>query len=207
MSDFWMEFLIRVVVSAPAILVAITIHEFAHAWVAYKLGDYTAKAEGRLSLNPLVHLDPMGTIALFVFRFGWAKPVPVSEYNFQNPVRGMMLTAIAGPLANFFLAILGALVFYFVDTNNYLINHFIVFFVFINIALMIFNLMPIPPLDGHKIIRGLLPETLRYYWEQLEKYSLYIFLPTLIFLIYTGAIFVVVDFIVRNMIPVYRVFL
>jgi Zn-dependent protease len=207
MSDLWMDFLMRMLIAAPAILVAITMHEFAHAWVAYKLGDYTAKAEGRLSLNPLVHLDPVGTIALFILRFGWAKPVPISEYNFKNPVRGMMLTAIAGPSANFFLAILGSLVFYFVNSDSYLVNHFIVFFVFINIALMTFNLIPIPPLDGHKIVRGLLPESIRYHWEQLEKYSLYIFLPTLIFLIYTRAIFIFVDLVVGNMIPGYRVFI
>ncbi len=202
-----MDFLISIIISAPAILIALTVHEFSHAWVAYKLGDYTAKAEGRLSLNPLVHLDPIGTIVLFLFRFGWAKPVPIAEYNFANPPLGTTLTSLAGPLSNFILAIVGTMVFHLIDTDHLLINSLVIYFVFINIALMCFNLLPIPPLDGHKIIRGLLPPQIRFYWEQMEIYSIYIFIPVVIFLIYTNVLFTVIDAIVVNLIPTYQFFL
>ncbi len=201
------DFLLGIIITLPTILIALTFHEFAHAFVAYKLGDWTGKSEGRLSLNPLVHLDPIGTIALFFFRIGWAKPVPISEYNFKNPVVGTMLTAIAGPVSNLILALVGSGIFFFLNSSNYLVNAFWVYFVFINIALMLFNLLPIPPLDGHKIVRGLLPPNARFYWEQLENYSIFIVIPTLLFLFQTGLLFLAIESIIQHLIPSYTIYL
>lgn len=180
----WMLF------SIPSFIIASTVHEFAHAYTAYKLGDLTAKINGRMTLNPLAHIDPVGAIMMVIARFGWSKPVPVNEYNFKNPVLGTALTSLAGPASNLILAVLGAVPLRFLihsneltpDTlrANFLITTFRTF-ILVNLSLGIFNLIPLPPLDGHKIVRAFLPEQLRYYWEELAKYSTWIlvfmFLP------------------------------
>ncbi len=167
------DFIYWGIVAVPSILIASTVHEYAHGYSAYKLGDPTAKAEGRLTLNPLKHIDPIGALSMLIFRFGWSKPVPINEYNFKKREIYTALTALAGPVSNFILAILTALInHFFVKDPNSLIAFLLYTFATINIALGIFNLIPIPPLDGHKIVRGILPKALRYYWEQLEKYSL-----------------------------------
>lgn len=159
----------------PGILAALTIHEFAHGWSAWRLGDPTAKQEGRLTLNPLSHLDPIGTIMLFIFHFGWAKPVPVDPYYFKNPRRDMVIVSAAGPAANMILALLLSL------TMRTLLNMGIItpfgsevylmlaMAIFINLILAFFNLIPIPPLDGSKVVGGLLP--LRYLgtWRNFER--------------------------------------
>jgi Zn-dependent protease len=155
--------------SIPSIIIASTIHEFSHAYTAYKLGDPTSKMMDRLTLNPLKHIDPIGAVCMILFRFGWSKPVPINESYFKNPVLGTALTALAGPLSNFLVAGICALL-------NLLplpvwVQIFIYIFAVVNLSLAIFNLIPIPPLDGHKVVRALLPGKLRYYWEKLEKYS------------------------------------
>lgn len=161
--------------AVPTILIASTVHEYAHGWAAFKLGDPTAKAEGRLTLNPLKHIDPIGAISMVLFRFGWSKPVPINEYNFEKRELGTALTALAGPVSNMLLALLGGLLNWIIRPNGIL---YVILFVFvsINISLAVFNLLPIPPLDGHKIVRALLPKKIRYYWEQLEKFSIFIIL-------------------------------
>jgi len=151
----------------PAILIALTFHEFAHAYVAYRLGDPTAKYMGRLTLNPLAHLDPMGTIMIFLIHFGWAKPVPVDPRYLGNPKRDMMWISAAGPLMNMALALVsGLLLRIFIATglaNTYagspasIIFQMLYFSLYINLALAFFNLLPIPPLDGSKILAGILP--------------------------------------------------
>jgi Zn-dependent protease len=175
-----MESLYWILFAIPSILIASTVHEYAHAWVAYKLGDATARAEGRMSLNPLVHIDPIGALFMVLFRFGWSKPVPINEYNFDNPPVGTGITAIAGPVSNLIMAVIAAVIYNLIAGASILLQLFLTTFVAVNISLMIFNLLPLPPLDGHKIVRALLPPDLRYYWEQLQKYSLFILL--LIFL-------------------------
>lgn len=177
-----MDTLYWLIFAIPSILVASTVHEYAHAWTAYKLGDSTAKAEGRMTLNPLVHIDPIGAIMLFVARIGWSKPVPIYERNFQNPVVGTAITAIAGPISNLLLTIITAIIYnLFLQDSPILVQSFVYVFVLINLSLMTFNLMPIPPLDGHKIVRALLPDKLRYSWEMTEKYAIWLiiilFLP------------------------------
>lgn len=169
-----MDFLFWIIFAIPSIILASTVHEYAHGWVAYKLGDYTAKAEGRLSLNPLVHIDPIGALMMVVARFGWSKPVPINEYNFQNPVLGTTLCAIAGPLSNLILALIMSGIFHLIGGLFMPLDLFLYVFIMVNISLMVFNLLPLPPLDGHKIVRGLLPEPLRSYWESMERYSILI---------------------------------
>ncbi len=171
------EFIYWIVVAVPSILIASTVHEYAHAYSAYKLGDPTAKAEGRLTLNPLKHIDPIGALSMILFRFGWSKPVPINEYNFEKRETYTALTALAGPVSNLILASLAGLTNYILNLNpNSLIVFLLYIFTTINIALAIFNLIPIPPLDGHKVVRALLPKNLRYYWEKLERYSLILIL-------------------------------
>jgi len=142
-----------------AILVSLTVHEFSHGWAAHFFGDDTAKRSGRLTLNPLVHIDPFGFILLLVAGFGWAKPVPVNPFNFRNRRWGEALVALAGPLANLACIIVGIILFKFLapflGETNLLIN-FLFMFVLINTVLMFFNLIPIPPLDGSHVLFSIL---------------------------------------------------
>lgn len=154
---------------AVVVLLAISIHEMAHGFMAYALGDKTAKAMGRLSLNPFRHLDVVGSLCLLFFGFGWAKPVVVNPYYFKKPKRDMILTSLAGPLSNFLMAFLGLVIFkVLLMTKALYVNMlltkilmaFLNNFIFLNIGLGVFNLLPIPPLDGSKIFLPLLPERL-----------------------------------------------
>ena len=143
----------------PAILLAITVHELAHGWTARKLGDTTAERMGRLTLNPLAHLDFFGTLMLLFGPFGWAKPVPVNPANLQNPKRDMIWVSVAGPLSNILLGYITAMVYRFVFHGQVhgFSKIFFIYFIIINIGLSFFNLLPIPPLDGSNIVRGFMP--------------------------------------------------
>ena len=164
----------------PVILLALSVHEFSHGLAAYRLGDPTAKYAGRLTLNPLSHLDPIGTLMLFLVGFGWAKPVPVDPRHFANPKRGMLRVALAGPGANMALALLSGLVIRFINAHpgpfigSFIGNSFAVMMVLslrINLALAVFNLLPIPPLDGSKVLYGLLPPQYEHVAYNLERYG------------------------------------
>lgn len=168
-----------------AVLVAITFHETAHGYVAYSLGDTTAKDQGRLTLNPLAHLDPIGALLMFIAGFGWAKPVPVNPFYFKGDrTRGMMLVSIAGPLTNLALSFLAYFV-YVAGSGFYSIPFLSVFLrsmVTLNIYLAIFNLIPIPPLDGSKILAGFLPRATAYkYLNTVEQYGFLILMVLIIF--------------------------
>ena len=160
--------------SALAVLITLTVHEYAHAYAAYKMGDPTAKNLGRLTLNPLKHLDPFGALCMLFLRFGWAKPVPINARNFKNPRRGFAISALAGPLTNLIIAFFSApitLVLYklltglvtsgnlndFTFSLTYNTLLFFEFFYLINLGIAIFNLIPVPPLDGSRILGLLLP--------------------------------------------------
>jgi Zn-dependent protease len=173
-----------IIIGLPAFILAGVVHEYMHAWTAKKLGDYTATTEGRLTLNPIAHLDPIGFILMVVARFGWMKPVPINEYNFENPKRDMAIVAFAGPMSNLGLAILSALILNILPTTPAVtesvmsgdgvllfITTVLYFFLYVNLVLMLFNLIPIPPLDGSRIVRAVLPANLQYYWEELEKFA------------------------------------
>lgn len=168
-----------------AVLLAITLHELAHGYVAYCLGDNTAKAAGRLTLNPIAHLDPIGALMMFVAGFGWAKPVPVNPFFFKgNRTKGMMLVSLAGPLTNLIIAYIAAVLF--VTGTKFFYNAFLYEFllhtIYLNIYLAVFNLIPIPPLDGSKILAGFLPrETAYRYLNTVEQYGFLILMVLIIF--------------------------
>ncbi len=168
---------------ALALVLSLSLHEFAHAFTAYKLGDPTAKMSGRLTLNPLSHLDPLGTLLLLFAGFGWAKPVPVNFYNLDNPKRDMALVSISGPASNFVLAVFSALILGFLPIMSELVFTFFYFFAFYNVGLGIFNLLPLHPLDGFKVVSGILPSNLAVQWEQLAPYGIFV----LFFMILTNS--------------------
>lgn len=164
----------------PGLLLAITIHEFAHAWAADHLGDPTPRAQNRLTLDPRAHLDPMGTIAILITRFGWGKPVQFDPYNLKDPVRDTALIALAGPMSNLIIATILSLVINFNIVPWEWVQFSLVQLVIINVVLAIFNLIPVHPLDGSKILTTLLPQETAYNYEMaMERYGTFL----LIFLI------------------------
>lgn len=186
LSDFRV-YLKNLLASFPAILFAITVHEFSHGYVAYLMGDDTAKRAGRLTLNPFKHLDPIGTITLLLFRFGWARPVPVNFWKLKNMKIGIVVVSLAGPISNMIMAFLSGFIFFKLGLYRYstiitipfqqavdpmimYLCDVLAYFIFFNIVLAVFNLIPIPPLDGSKIIMAVLP---RKYLEWYAKYEIY----------------------------------
>ena len=168
-----------------AILIAITIHEFAHAWTANYYGDSTAKQMGRLTLNPLAHLDLWGTIFLLIAGFGWGKPVPFDPYNLRHPKKDSAVISFAGPFSNFVMAIISALVLRFMTETSLFTfpmwtGELLYTFIRLNVLLGVFNLVPVHPLDGFKVVAGLLPQKYYHDWMDLQKYGM-IFLIFLIF--------------------------
>ena len=179
-----MDTIYRLLIQIPILLITLTIHEFSHGYVAYLLGDDTAKRAGRLTLNPISHIDPVGLLMLFIVRIGWAKPVPVNPYNFKNQKRDMAITAAAGPAANFAMAILLSIIFRISGFSHpdfiygyvgnmqlivYIISEIIKYAILINLALGIFNLIPIPPMDGSKILGGFLSDEAYYKYTAQER--------------------------------------
>lgn len=168
---------------------AIILHEYAHGWTANLLGDPTAKLSGRLTLNPLKHIDPVGSILIpgslllayfmgwtqSLFLFGWAKPVPVNFMRLKNPRRDMMLVAAAGPLVNIILAVIGAQVVHAGVLSSGFEN-VLIWAIELNLVLAVFNMIPIPPLDGSRIVSGLLPNQMAYAYNRLERYGIFIVL-------------------------------
>lgn len=174
----------NILYSLPGLLVAIIFHELAHGMAAYALGDNTAKNSGRLTLNPIKHIDPIGFLSMLVFKFGWAKPVPINPFNFKNRKRDTLLVSLAGPVANFIIALIIVFVLKSNIITNYLAFEMILITLWYNIMLGVFNLLPFPPLDGSKIIASLLPDKVEYYFYKYEKY----FYLILILLIFTNMI-------------------
>mgnify|MGYP005840938259 CR=1 FL=1 len=170
-----------ILVLAPPILFALAFHEYSHGWVANRLGDPTAKEAGRLTLNPIPHLDPIGTIMLFLVYFGWAKPVPVNPMNLKNPKKDMLWVSLAGPGSNMLLALGFGLVIRVIGTPQitmsgasgalHLFQVMVVYGVIINIALAVFNMLPIPPLDGSKILHAFIPDEYEKQYQQFQQYG------------------------------------
>lgn len=179
---FSKEGLITFLYTLPALVLSLSIHEYAHAWVAYKLGDISQKIRGRLTLNPLSHIDPIGFIAIMLIGVGWGKPVTVDDRNFKDSRKGMMLTSLAGPASNLILAILVTIIikllmFFGIFTNiansnvGGIIINMLLYVIQFNIVFGIFNLIPLPPLDGSKVLAYFLPQKARGFMYTLERYS------------------------------------
>ncbi len=175
-----METITRLIIQVPILLITLTIHEFSHGLVAYYLGDDTAKRAGRLTLNPISHIDPIGLLMLFIVHIGWAKPVPINPYNFKDYKRDTAFTAAAGPVSNFLMAIILSVVFAFIKKANPDILYYgsaasrflismLLYAILINLALGIFNLIPIPPMDGSKILGGFLSDEAYYKYTAKEQ--------------------------------------
>lgn len=178
--------------SAIALISAITVHEFAHAYIADKLGDPTARLMGRLTLNPFAHLDPIGTLMILIARFGWGKPVPFDPYNLRHPRRDSAFISLAGPVANMILAITCSVILRFIgisSSQSVILGIISIVFeaiIMMNVSLAFFNLIPIHPMDGFKVVEGILPEDAARQWHQLESIGI-ILLLVLVFPIFGGS--------------------
>ncbi len=192
------EWLINLLLSIPSILLALSVHECAHAWMAYKLGDPTAKNRGRMTVNPLKHLDPLGVLCMIVAGFGWAHPVPVDSRNLRKPKRDMVLISLAGPVSNIILAFIGVLLlriliavcapllstaapYSFGVTASSMLISFLMLFCSLNAGLAIFNLLPIPPLDGSHLLALILPTRVYFKYVRYERYISFALVLLLLF--------------------------
>ena len=186
-------------ISLPILLITITIHEFAHALVADRLGDPTPRLAGRLTLNPLSHIDPIGLFMLFLVRFGWAKPVPINPYNFADPRSGSLFVSLAGPVSNFLFAWILAIIYRTLPLPLGEIGAAIVTYtIWINLALAVFNLIPVPPLDGSHILEFFLPAHQLDWMYRLRQYGFII----LVMIVFFGQpiLFAVIDTLYRLLI-------
>jgi Zn-dependent protease len=179
--------LIYIVITLTALVFTLVIHELCHGLAAYALGDPTARRDGRLSLNPLRHIEPFGALMMLLVGFGWARPVSVNPRFFDNPKRDMALTALAGPISNFLLAFLSVGVMKLFDVTSIITNtvgsyigDFFFYMAILSTGLGIFNLIPIPPLDGSKVLAAFLPDRLYWRYMQIERYGMFILMGLLL---------------------------
>ena len=189
--DGWdFSYLLSILLGVIPSLICITLHELSHGYVAYRLGDDTAKQAGRLTLNPIKHLDPVGLLMMLVFRVGWAKPVPVNMYRFKNPKRGMAITALAGPVSNILITIVFLFIYGLLyiplqlsDVGQYILQ-MIMITAYISLGLAVFNFIPVPPLDGSKVLFSLMSDEKYYKLMRYERYGTII----MILLVATGVL-------------------
>ncbi len=198
--------LVQVIAILFVVFLILPIHEFAHAGAAYLLGDKAIKYRGRLTFNPLAHVDPLGALCLLLFGFGWAKPVPIDPRNFKNPKGGMALSALAGPLSNLICGLLAGVGLVCIVNfapqmfSNDLGFYFILFlfnFLAINVSLAVFNLIPFPPLDGSKILYAFLPDSAVNFMYRLERYSFILIYAVIILFSRSGLLDIIDNFFMR----------
>lgn len=198
--------IINVLVILFIVFFILPIHEFAHAGAAYLLGDKAIKKRGRLTFNPLAHVDPIGALCLLLFGFGWAKPVPIDPRNFKKPKVGMALSALAGPLSNLFCGLLSGVGLYcivhfaprmFVSEAGYYFILFLLNFLAINVSLAVFNLIPFPPLDGSKILYAFLPDSAVNFMYKIERYSFILIYAVIILFSRSGLLTLIDNFFMR----------
>jgi len=180
----------ELIIIIPVILFSITIHEYSHGKAALSLGDPTAKNAGRLTLNPISHIDPIGAICLFLFHFGWAKPVPVDTRYFKNKRQDIILMSLSGPVANFSAALIAGLFYRYFQLPFMVYQLVLEYLVWFNVALGLFNLIPIPPLDGSHVLENLLPPSSSDKYRQMRRYAPYLLLTILLMdrFLHTGII-------------------
>ncbi len=183
----------NLIISIPTILYALTIHEYFHGWTANKFGDPTAKLQGRLTLNPIAHIDILGALCFVFAHFGWGKPVPVNPNNFKNPRRDNMIVSFAGPASNFVSALLFGIIFQLLRNTSFIpsgasavLYSLLLTGIVINLSLAFFNMIPLFPLDGSHILEGLLPYRMAVKYKEIERYSPFILLGLIIMGNYAG---------------------
>lgn len=218
------SWLISFLLCMPIALISLSVHETAHGYVAYKLGDPTAHNMGRLTLNPLKHLDPIGFLCMILGGFGWAKPVPINARNFKNPRKGMAISAVAGPISNLLLAMLFALVYeilyaflkdlFFTSAMTYYVALFSLQFfslaAYMNVALAVFNMIPIPPFDGSRFIYVVLPPKFYFGIMKYERYIAFALFALLILGVLDRPLNIVTNFVLSGiynlweLIPIFR---
>lgn len=186
-----LNYLLGFVLSAPAILWALTVHEVAHAWVADRFGDSTARLAGRITLNPIKHIDIIGIISMFLFRFGWAKPVPVNPLFLRNPKRDIILVSLAGPAVNLLSGIVFSLLLRLMLSANFHASFFpfyaiVIYAVLFNFVFCLFNLIPIPPLDGSQVLYNLLPPAWAQGYARFSRYGMFFLLGIILLGYLTG---------------------
>lgn len=199
----------RIIFTLPGVLLALTFHEFAHAYTAYKFGDPTSDHYGRLTLNPFAHIDIAGFFMLIVAGFGWAKPVPINPNYFSNRRLGNFLVSIAGVTTNLILAILLTLLLavQYNFGSSELISDIIINAIRINVGFALFNMLPIPPLDGSKVILAFLPHQAEYYYYRLQKYSYVILFGLLLFNVIDRILYPMMSFVLQLLTLLLRVFI
>ncbi len=205
------DILITLAYLVPALLIGFSFHEAAHAYAAFRAGDPTARNLGRMSLDPLRHLDPIGTLMLLLVGFGWAKPVPVNPRNFRSPRKDEFVVSIAGILTNLALAFVGMGLYVLLWTNGWydrlgVILNFLIYLAQINVVLAVFNLIPLPPLDGHHLVTAMFPRTVGFYYS-IARYGMIILIGVIYLLNQTGILSTVVSGIMNLFFKFFTLFL
>ncbi len=205
-----MSYFVQRLLMIPIVLIALTFHEFCHGFVSSKLGDPTPRYTGRLTLNPLAHLDPIGTILMILTGFGWAKPVQINPGYYKNPKWGMAITALAGPISNFVLALAAMLVYTVIFIINYKtglfsgsiynISYFVLLFAQVNLCFMVFNLIPIPPLDGSRVLGVFLSTSAYFKLQRFERYSMILIIVLSLLGVFSRVIGTGVDLVLNGII-------